>query len=257
MTNPQAPNRPRTQDQNNEKMPDHVAIIMDGNGRWAQRKGLPRIEGHRRGSESLKKAISGCLELGIKYLTVYAFSTENWNRPKAEVRYLMGFNRGLLRRRRDELHRMNVRVRFMGRRDWRVPRSVLKEMEISEELTKHNTGMTLTIAFNYGGRVEIADAVKKLLSDHDAGRLKGEKIGPESIARRLYHPDAPDPDLIIRTSGEERISNFLLWQAAYSELYFTPVLWPDFDREHLFEAIRDFQKRSRRFGAIHEKDETD
>jgi undecaprenyl diphosphate synthase len=162
----------------------------------------------------------------------------------------MGFNRRLLRRRRDELNRMNVRVRWLGRRDWRVPRSVLREMVISEELTRDNTGMTLTIAFNYGGRIEVADAVKKLLEDHDAGRLKGEKITPESISRRLYHPDMPDPDLIIRTSGEERISNFLLWQAAYSELYFTPVYWPDFDREHLYEAIRDYQKRSRRFGAI-------
>ena len=166
----------------------------------------------------------------------------------------MGFNRGLLRRRRDELHRMNVRVRFMGRRDRRVPRSVLKEIEIAEELTRDNTGMTLTIAFNYGGRVEIADAVSKLLADHDAGRLKGERLTPESITRRLTYPDMPDPDLIIRTSGEERISNFLLWQAAYSELYFTPIYWPDFDREQLYEAIRDFQKRSRRFGAIAEND---
>jgi undecaprenyl diphosphate synthase len=149
---------------------------------------------------------------------------------------------------------MNVRVRFLGRRDWKVPRSVLKEMEISEELTRHNTGMTLTIAFNYGGRVEVVDAVKRLIADHDAGRLKGEKLTPESISRRLYHADMPDPDLIIRTSGEERISNFLLWQAAYSELYFTPVYWPDFDREQLYEAIRDYQKRSRRFGAIAEND---
>jgi len=168
--------------------------------------------------------------------------------------YALEIQRSGERRRRDELHRMNVRVRWLGRRDWRVPRSVMKEMEISEELTKHNTGMTLTIAFNYGGRVEIADAVKKLLADHDAGRLKGEKITPESIGRRLYHPDMPDPDLIIRTSGEERISNFLLWQAAYSELYFTPVLWPDFDREHLYEAIRDYQKRSRRFGKVAENE---
>lgn len=145
---------------------------------------------------------------------------------------------------------MDVRVRFLGRRDWRVPRSVLREMEISEELTRDNRGMTLSIAFNYGGRVEIADAVRRLIADHDAGRLKGERITPESIAARLYDPEMPDPDLIIRTSGEERLSNFLLWQAAYSELYFTPVLWPDFNREHLFEAIRDFQKRSRRFGGV-------
>jgi len=198
--------------------------------------------------------VVGADALGLKWLTMFAFSTENWNRPPTEVRYLMNFNRGLLRRRRDELHTMNVRVRFLGRRNWKVPRSVLKEMQISEELTRHNTGMTLTIAFNYGGRVEVADAVKRILEEHDAGKLKGEKITPESISRRLDHPDMPDPDLIIRTSGEERISNFLLWQAAYSELYFTPVYWPDFDREHLYEAIRDYQKRSRRFGAIAEND---
>jgi undecaprenyl diphosphate synthase len=145
---------------------------------------------------------------------------------------------------------MNVRIRFLGRRDWRVPRSVLREMELSEEMTRDNTGMTLTMAFNYGGRVEIVDAVKRILADHDAGRLRGEKLTPESIASRLYRPEMPDPDLIIRTSGEQRISNFLLWQAAYAELWFTPVLWPDFNREHLFEAIRDYQKRSRRFGAV-------
>jgi undecaprenyl diphosphate synthase len=198
--------------------------------------------------------VVGAADLGLEWLTVFAFSTENWNRPKPEVRYLMGFNRRLLRRRRDELDRMNVRVRWMGRRDWRVPRPVLREMRIAEEQTAGNTGMTLTIAFNYGGRTEVVDAVKQILADHDAGRLKGEKLTPESISRRLYHPDMPDPDLVIRTSGEERISNFLLWQVAYSELYFTPVYWPDFDREHLYEAIRDYQKRSRRFGKVAEND---
>lgn len=241
-------------DLDHEGLPTHVGIVMDGNGRWAKLRGLPRTEGHAAGERAMWDTVVGANELGLRWLTMFAFSTENWNRPKAEVSYLMGFNRGLLRRRRDELHAMNVRVRFMGRRDWKVPRSVLREMEVSEDLTRDNTGMTLTIAFNYGGRVEIADAVKRLLADHDAGRLKGEKLTPDSIARRLYHPDMPDPDLIIRTSGEERISNFLLWQAAYSELYFTPVYWPDFDREHLYEAIRDFQKRSRRFGAIAEND---
>jgi undecaprenyl diphosphate synthase len=234
------------------RVPTHVGIVMDGNGRWAKQRGLPRTEGHGAGEAAMWDTVKGADEVGLKWLTMFAFSTENWNRPKAEVRYLMGFNRGLLRRRRAELHDMNVRVRFLGRRDWKVPRSVLREMEISEDLTRNNSGMTLTIAFNYGGRVEIVDAVKRLLADHDAGRLKGEKLTPQSIARRLYHPDMPDPDLIIRTSGEERISNFLLWQAAYSELYFTPVFWPDFDREHLFEAIHDFQKRSRRFGAVSE-----
>jgi undecaprenyl diphosphate synthase len=235
-----------------EKLPRHVGIVMDGNGRWAKQRGLPRTEGHAAGEAAMWDTVVGADEVGLQWLTMFAFSTENWNRPKAEVRYLMGFNRGLLRRRRDELNAMNVHVRFLGRRDWRVPRSVLREMEISEELTRSNTGMTLTIAFNYGGRVEIVDAVKKLIAEHDAGRLKGDKISVESIASRLYHPDMPDPDLIIRTSGEQRISNFLLWQAAYSELWFTPVLWPDFNREHLYEAIRDYQKRSRRFGGVAE-----
>jgi undecaprenyl diphosphate synthase len=241
-------------DLDRDRLPGHVGIVMDGNGRWAKLRGLPRTEGHAAGEEAMWDTVVGASELGLRWLTVFAFSTENWNRPKGEVRYLMGFNRRLLRRRRDELDRMNVRVRWMGRRDWRVPRPVLRDMLEAEELTRRNTGMTLTIAFNYGGRVEIADAVKKLLEDHDAGKLKGEKITPESIARRLYHPDMPDPDLIIRTSGEERISNFLLWQAAYSELYFTPVYWPDFDREQLYEAIRDYQKRSRRFGKVAEND---
>jgi undecaprenyl diphosphate synthase len=241
-------------DLDHERLPRHVGIVMDGNGRWAKQRGLQRTEGHAAGESAMWDTVVGANEVGLGWLTMFAFSTENWNRPPSEVRYLMGFNRGLLRRRRDELHRMNVRVRFMGRRNWKVPRSVLKEMEISEQLTRRNTGMTLTIAFNYGGRVEVVDAVKRILEDHDAGRLKGEKITPESISSRLYHPDMPDPDLIIRTSGEERISNFLLWQAAYSELYFTPVYWPDFGRENLYEAIRDYQKRSRRFGAIAEND---
>ena len=237
-----------------DHLPAHVGIIMDGNGRWAKLRGLARTEGHAAGEESMWDTVVGANDIGLRWLTVYAFSTENWDRPKAEVRYLMGFNRRLLRRRRDELNAMNVRVRWMGRRDWRVPRLVLGDMREAEDLTRHNTGMTLTIAFNYGGRIEVVDAVKKLLADHDAGRLKGEKLTPESISRRMYQPEMPDPDLIIRTSGEERISNFLLWQAAYSELYFTPVYWPDFDREHLYEAIRDFQKRSRRFGKVAEND---
>jgi undecaprenyl diphosphate synthase len=241
-------------DLDHDRLPRHVGIVMDGNGRWAKQRGLPRTEGHAAGESAMWDTVVGANEVGLGWLTMFAFSTENWNRPPSEVRYLMGFNRGLLRRRRDELHRMNVRVRFMGRRNWKVPRSVLKEMEISEQLTRRNTGMTLTIAFNYGGRVEVVDAVKRILEDHDAGRLKGEKITPESISSRLYHADMPDPDLIIRTSGEERISNFLQWQAAYSELYFTPVYWPDFGRENLYEAIRDYQKRSRRFGAIAENE---
>jgi len=237
-----------------ERVPGHVAIVMDGNGRWATARGLPRTEGHAAGEEALADTVEGGVEVGLKWLTVFAFSTENWRRPPGEVLYLMNFNRTLLRRRRDRFHELNVRIRFTGRRDWRVPRSVLREIEAAEELTRDNTGMTLTIAFNYGGRFEIVDAVKEIVRDHDAGNLRTEKISMGSIRERLYYPDMPDPDLLIRTSGEQRISNFLLWQAAYAELWFTPVLWPDFDREHLFEAIRDFQKRSRRFGNVSEDD---
>lgn len=233
-----------------ERVPAHVAIVMDGNGRWAKARGLARTEGHGAGEEALWDTVKGANEVGLRWLTVYAFSTENWKRPAAEVLYLMDFNRSLLRRRRDELNDMNVRIRWSGRRDWRVPRSVLKEMRESEDLTRDNTGMTLTIAFNYGGRAEIVDAVKQLMRDHDAGKVRISQVDEDEIVRRLYQPDMPDPDLLIRPSGEERTSNFLLWEAAYAELWFTPVLWPDFDREVLFEAIRDFQKRNRRFGAL-------
>ena len=232
------------------RVPRHVAIVMDGNGRWAQQRGLPRTEGHGAGEEALWDTVNGAVEVGVDWLTVFAFSTENWARPQPEVLYLMNFNRNLLRRRRDELHRMNVRIRFMGRRNWRVPRSVLKEIRQAEELTKDNTGTTFTIAFNYGGRAEIVDAVKDIVRDVKDGRLKPSQVDDDEIARRLYYPEMPPPDLWIRTSGEERISNFLLWQVAYSELWFTPVYWPDFTRETMYEAIRDFQKRDRRFGAI-------
>jgi undecaprenyl diphosphate synthase len=234
-----------------DRLPTHVGIVMDGNGRWAKQRGLPRTEGHAAGEEALFDTVEGALDIGLKWLTVYAFSTENWRRPPDEVRYLMNFNRGLLRRRRDELHERGARIQFLGRVDWRVPRSVVREMEISREMTKHNRKMTLTIAFNYGGRIEIADAVRQIVEEAKAGKLKG-KVTPESIAARLQNPEMPDPDLIIRTSGEQRLSNFLLWQAAYSELWFTPVFWPDFSREHLYEAIRDYQKRSRRFGGLEE-----
>jgi undecaprenyl diphosphate synthase len=235
-----------------ERIPRHVAIVMDGNGRWARQRGLPRTEGHKKGEEALFDVVEGALEAGVGHLTVYAFSTENWRRPPSEVRFLLNYNRVLLRRRRDDLHSRNVRIRFLGRVDWRIPKNVLRDMQAAEELTKGNTRMTFTIAFNYGGRTEVADAVKRLIADHDAGRLRGHRITPESIASRLYHAGTPDPDLVIRSGGEQRISNFLLWQSAYAELWFTPVLWPDFSRENLFEAIRDYQKRSRRFGAVDE-----
>ena len=232
------------------KLPRHVGIVMDGNGRWAKLRGLPRTEGHNAGEEALFDVIQGALDVGLECLTVFAFSTENWKRPPSEVRYLMNFKRDILRRRTDEMHGWGVKVQFVGRRDWRLPRGVLREMERAESLTRNNSRMTLTIALNYGGRTEIVDAVRRILREHDEGRLGGERITPESIASRLYDPGLADVDLLIRTGGEMRISNFLLWEAAYAELWFTPIFWPDFDREHLYEAIRDYQKRDRRFGRV-------
>ncbi len=228
------------------RVPAHVGIVMDGNGRWARRRGLPRTEGHGAGEEALVDTAYGALDLGVEWLTVYAFSTENWRRPADEVRYLMNFNESLLLRRRDELHAKGVRVRFMGRRDWRVPRRVLRQMDEAEEMTRGNRTMTLTMAFNYGGRAEIVDAVRTLVEDGVAA----DKVDERALRSRLYHPDMPDPDLVVRTSGEHRISNFLLWELAYAELVFTDVLWPDFRREHLHDAIIEYQGRSRRYGGL-------
>jgi undecaprenyl diphosphate synthase len=188
----------------------------------------------------------GALAMGIRALTVYAFSTENWRRPVDEVRYLMNFNRSLLERRQHELHEVGVRITFSGRRDWRVPRGVLRRMQEASALTANNTAMTLNIAFNYGGRAEIVDAVKQLIADG----VSANKVDERSIAERLYHPELPDPDLIVRTSGEYRISNFLMWENAYSELVFTDVLWPDFRREDLYAAVGEYQQRERRFGGL-------
>jgi undecaprenyl diphosphate synthase len=229
-----------------DRIPEHVACVMDGNGRWATRRGLKRTEGHAAGEAALFDTVEGALELGIRWLTVYAFSTENWRRPAEEVRYLMGFNERLLLERRQELHEAGVRVRFIGRRDWRVPKRVARRIDETTELTAGNRRMTLTFAFNYGGRAEIIDAVRALVAEGVAA----EKITEKAIRSRLYAPDMPDPDLMVRTSGEHRISNYLLWELAYSELVFTDVLWPDFRREHLFEAVREYQRRSRRFGAV-------
>ncbi len=223
---------------------------MDGNGRWAQRRGLKRTDGHAAGEEALFDTVEGGLEIGLPWLTVFAFSTENWRRPLDEVRFLMRFNEGLLLRRRDDLDERGVRVRFIGRRGGRVPRRVLRHIEDTEALTHSNRRMTLTFAFNYGGRAEIADAVRLIAAEAAAGRLDPRKVDERTIARHLYAPDMPDPDVLVRTSGEFRISNFLLWQLAYAELVFTDSLWPDFRREHLFEAIREYQRRDRRFGAI-------
>ena len=230
------------------RIPAHVAAVMDGNGRWAQRRGLKRTEGHAAGEEALLDAVGGALDLGVQWFTVYAFSTENWRRPADEVRYLMGFNESLLQRRRDELNDKGVRIRFIGRRDWRVPKRLLRRIDEAVELTAGNRALTLTIAFNYGGKAEIVDAVRRLV---DEG-VPSAKIDERAIAKRLYDPDMPDPDLVVRTSGEFRLSNFLLWEAAYSELVFTDVLWPDFRREHLFDAVREYQERERRFGGLSE-----
>jgi undecaprenyl diphosphate synthase len=205
---------------------------MDGNGRWAEARGLERTQGHEAGERALFDVVEGALEAGIRYLSVYAFSTENWSRPPSEVEFLLGFNRALLRQRRGELNDRRVRIRRIGRRE-RVPQDVLDEFDAAEEVTRHNDRLDLLVCFNYGGRAELEDAAK----------LGG-------IADNLYAPDVPDVDLLIRTSGEKRLSNFLLWQAAYAELYFTDLLWPDFDRHALFDALRDYADRTRRFGAL-------
>jgi len=236
------------------KMPRHVAIVMDGNGRWAQRRGLKRTDGHAAGEEALFDTVEGALEIGLPWLTVYAFSTENWRRPIDEVRFLMNFNESLLLRRRDELNDRGVRVRFIGRRSGRVPKRVLHHIADTEALTAKNRKMTLTFAFNYGGRAEIVDAVKDIANEIAQGDLDPDRIEERTIARRLYAPDLPDPDLLVRTSGEFRTSNYLLWQAAYSELVFTDVLWPDFRRCDLFAAVVEFQNRNRRFGKIGNSD---
>jgi undecaprenyl diphosphate synthase len=231
-------------------IPAHVAIVMDGNGRWAQRRGLKRTEGHAAGEEALFDTAYGALDVGVEWLTVFAFSTENWRRPLDEVRFLMNFNERLLLERREELHERGVRVRFIGRRGGRVPARVRRRIEETEGLTRRNRAMTLTFAFNYGGRAELVDAAREIASEVAAGRLDPRHIDERTFRRHLYAPDMPEPDLLVRTSGEFRISNYLLWELAYSELYFTDVLWPDFRREHLFEAIADYQKRDRRYGGV-------
>ena len=219
---------------------------MDGNGRWAQAKGLARTDGHRAGEHSLFEVVEACDSIGVEWLTVYAFSTENWKRPKDEVRFLLNFNQDLLIRRRAELHERNVRVRFIGRRDWRVPKRLIARMDETIELTKANTGLTLTIAFNYGGRAEIVDAVRSLM----ASGVEPDKVTEALIGRHLYDPEMPDPDLMIRTSGEYRTSNFLMWELAYSELLFTDTPWPDFGRDALLAAVAEYQGRIRRFGGV-------
>ena len=227
--------------------PQHVAIVMDGNGRWANRRGLSRVEGHRMGEQALLDVVAGAIQAGVTHLSVYAFSTENWRRSPDEVRFLMGFNRDVLRRRREQLDAWNVRMRWAGRRP-RLWGSVITELQTSERVTARNTGLTLTMCVNYGGRNEITDAVRKIAEDVRAGRLSPNGITERTIERHLYVPELPDVDLFLRSSGEQRTSNFMLWQSAYAEMVFLDTLWPDFGREELWRAIQICQARDRRFG---------
>lgn len=230
-----------------ELVPRHVAIVMDGNGRWAKQRGLPRTEGHRAGESALFDVVEGAIELGVSHVSAYAFSTENWKRSPEEVRFLMGFNRDVIRRRRDEMHAMGVRVRWAGR-PGKLWRSVVRELRRAEELTAGNRTLTLTMCVNYGGRAEIAGAAAALAEDVAAGRLSPGKVDERRIAAYLDEPDMPDVDLFMRSSGEQRISNFLLWQSAYAEMVFLDTLWPDFDRRDLWRACEIYAGRDRRYG---------
>ena len=230
-------------------VPRHVAIIMDGNGRWAAARGLPRDEGHRRGVEALRKTVRAAGELGISILTIFSFSSENWSRPQSEIRDLLSLLRRFIRNDLVELHKSNVRVRVIGERDDLDP-DIRRLLQEAEDLTQGNDGLTLVVAFNYGARQEIARAARRLAAEVAAGRLAASDITPVLLARQLDAPDLPDPDVIIRTSGEQRLSNFLLWQAAYSELVFVPINWPDFDRAALESTIAEFRRRERRFGGL-------
>jgi undecaprenyl diphosphate synthase len=220
---------------------------MDGNGRWAKERGLPRTAGHEAGEASLLDCVHGALELGVGWISAYAFSTENWKRSPDEVRFLMGFNRDVIRRRRDEMHELGVRIRWAGRRP-KLWKSVVDELEEAERLTARNSRLTLTMCVNYGGRAEIADAAAAIAREAAAGRLDPAKVDERTVARHLDEPDMPDVDLFVRSSGEQRTSNFLLWQAAYAELVFVPTLWPDFDRRHLWWACEQYAARDRRYG---------
>ena len=232
-------------------VPNHIAIVMDGNGRWANARGLTRVEGHRAGEAALMDVIEGAIEAGVKYLTVFAFSTENWKRSPEEVKFLMNYNREVLTRRRDQLNSWNVKIRWVGRRPKLWP-SVIDELVKAEKLTKKNTGLVFTMCVNYGSRTELVDSMQQMLDDQADGKLKG-KITEKTVQRYLLTKDLPDVDLFIRSSGEQRISNFLLWQSAYAEFVFMDVLWPDFNRKSLWEAIGEYSKRNRRFGKAVDK----
>lgn len=239
-----------------DRIPRHVAIILDGNGRWANARGLPRTAGHAQGEPALLDVVHGALELGLEWLTVYTFSTENWSRDADEVAFLMEFNVDLLERRRDELDELGVRVIFVGdHEDPRIPPPVLDRMRIAEEQTAGNSRLNMVYAFNYGGRTEIASAARRIAEKAAAGTLDPADVDETTVAQHLYLPEMPDPDLLIRTSGEQRISNYLLWELAYAEFVFTPVLWPDFDREELARCIAEYQNRDRRFGKAADRSE--
>lgn len=229
------------------KVPAHVAIVMDGNGRWANERGLTRVEGHKAGELALLDVVDGAIQAGVKFLTVYAFSTENWKRSPEEVRFLMGFNREVLQRRRDTLNGWGVRIRWAGRRP-KLWASVIQELQDAEKLTAKNKTLTLTMCVNYGGRIELVDAMNQMSQDVTDGKLRAGSITEKTVQKYLQTSTLPDVDLFIRSSGEQRTSNFLLWQSAFAEFSFDETLWPDFRKEHLWQAIEEFGNRSRRFG---------
>lgn len=230
-----------------DKLPQHLAIIMDGNGRWAERRGLPRSAGHREGAKAVRRVITNCLDFNIPILTIFAFSTENWKRPKKEIIYLIKLFERVLSREKANLVKNNIKINFIGRLD-NLPNSLIEKMKELHESTKRNNKLILNIAINYSGRTEIVDALKSILLKIDNKKLSIEEINENTIRDNLYTHNLPDPDLLIRTAGEMRISNFMLWQIAYTELWVTPVFWPDFDENNLVEAIRNFQKRVRKYG---------
>lgn len=235
-----------------ELVPRHIAVVMDGNGRWANERGLPRIEGHKRGEQVVVELARGAIEIGVKWLSLYAFSTENWKRSPDEVRFLMGFNRDVIRRRVGELDDLGVRVRWSGRRP-KLWRSVVKELQAAEVRTQENEVMNLTMCVNYGGRAEVGDSAREIARLAAAGKINPERVDERTVARHLYRPEMPDVDLFIRPSGEQRTSNFLLWQSAYAEMVFQDTLFPDVDRRHLWQACEQYARRDRRFGAAVDK----
>ena len=230
-----------------DQIPNHVAVVMDGNGRWAKQRGLPRTKGHEAGEHALFEVVQGAIEIGVKELSAYAFSTENWRRSPDEVKFLMGFNREVIHKRRNEMNELGVRIRWVGRPQ-RLWRSVIDELEAAEEMTKRNKVLTLNMCVNYGGRAEIADAAKELAKDVSRKRIKPDQINERIFAKYLDEPKMSDVDLFLRSSGEQRTSNFLIWQSAYAELVFLDVLWPDVTRQTLWRAIEIYAQRDRRFG---------